>query len=100
MEHIAALGGLDGLVCNAGIGVGARGLGGIVADEWDATIARWACRLAETPGRALSLVKAWLLASPLLDLDPPFDPSPPGMPLGGTGGDQHHARHRRDPRPQ
>ena len=38
-EAEAALGGLDGLVCNVGIGVGALGLGAVVAEEWDVTIA-------------------------------------------------------------
>jgi NAD(P)-dependent dehydrogenase (short-subunit alcohol dehydrogenase family) len=33
------LGGLDGLVLNVGIGVGARGLGGVVAEEWDTVLA-------------------------------------------------------------
>jgi NAD(P)-dependent dehydrogenase (short-subunit alcohol dehydrogenase family) len=32
---VHALGGLDGVVCNVGIGLG-RGLGGTTADEWDA----------------------------------------------------------------
>ena len=41
----------------------------VPAAEWDATIAAWARRLVETPGRALGLIKAGLLASPLLDLD-------------------------------
>jgi NAD(P)-dependent dehydrogenase (short-subunit alcohol dehydrogenase family) len=38
-DAAAAFGGLDGLVCNVGIGVGGRGLGGVVAAEWDATLA-------------------------------------------------------------
>jgi NAD(P)-dependent dehydrogenase (short-subunit alcohol dehydrogenase family) len=37
-ESIAALGGIDGLVCNVGIGIG-RGLEGTSADEWDAVFA-------------------------------------------------------------
>jgi 2-(1,2-epoxy-1,2-dihydrophenyl)acetyl-CoA isomerase len=37
--------------------------------EWDDTIATWERRLAASPGRALGLIKAGLLASPLLDLD-------------------------------
>jgi NAD(P)-dependent dehydrogenase (short-subunit alcohol dehydrogenase family) len=32
---VQVLGGLDGVVCNVGIGLG-RGLGGTTADEWDA----------------------------------------------------------------
>src|SRR5262249_50097933 len=38
-EAEAALGGLDGMVLNVGIGVGSRGLGGVVAKEWDDTFA-------------------------------------------------------------
>ena len=38
-EAETALGGLDGLVLNVGIGVGARGLRGVQADEWDTTLA-------------------------------------------------------------
>lgn len=41
----------------------------VPAVEWDETVADWAQRLAATPGRALGLIKAGLLASPLLDLD-------------------------------
>jgi NAD(P)-dependent dehydrogenase (short-subunit alcohol dehydrogenase family) len=37
-ESIAALGGIDGLVCNVGIGIG-RGLEGTSAAEWDAVFA-------------------------------------------------------------
>lgn len=37
--------------------------------DWDETVSTWARRLAETPGRALGLIKAGLLASPLLDLE-------------------------------
>ena len=35
----AELGGLDGMVLNVGIGVGSLGLGGVVAKEWDETLA-------------------------------------------------------------
>ena len=38
-EAEAGLGGLDGLVLNVGIGVGALGLGGVAVDEWDETLA-------------------------------------------------------------
>ena len=38
-EAEQALGGLDGMVCNVGIGVGALGLARVVAAEWDATFA-------------------------------------------------------------
>lgn len=41
----------------------------VPADEWDETVAVWARRLAESPGRALGMIKTGLLASPLLDLD-------------------------------
>jgi 2-(1,2-epoxy-1,2-dihydrophenyl)acetyl-CoA isomerase len=41
----------------------------VPAAEWEPTLESWARRLAETPGRALGLIKAGLLASPLLDLD-------------------------------
>ena len=58
----------DALTADEAVAVGLANRA-VPADEWDATIARWAGRLAETPGRALSLVKAGLLASPLLDLD-------------------------------
>ncbi len=38
-EAAGALGGLDGLVLNVGIGVGALGLAGVTAAEWDQTLA-------------------------------------------------------------
>ncbi len=38
-EAVAALGGLDGLVLNVGIGVGALGLAGVTPAEWDQTLA-------------------------------------------------------------
>ncbi len=38
-EAQTALGGLDGLVLNVGIGVGKLGLANVVAEEWDATFA-------------------------------------------------------------
>ena len=38
-EAHAGLGGLDGLVLNVGIGVGALGLAGVTQDEWDLTLA-------------------------------------------------------------
>jgi NAD(P)-dependent dehydrogenase (short-subunit alcohol dehydrogenase family) len=38
-EAAGALGGLDGLVLNVGIGVGALGLASVVASEWDQTLA-------------------------------------------------------------
>jgi NAD(P)-dependent dehydrogenase (short-subunit alcohol dehydrogenase family) len=38
-EAVGALGGLDGLVLNVGIGLGGLGLSRVDADEWDATFA-------------------------------------------------------------
>lgn len=38
-EAASGLGGLDGMVCNVGIGVGQLGLTRVVAEEWDATFA-------------------------------------------------------------
>jgi enoyl-[acyl-carrier-protein] reductase (NADH) len=38
-EAQTVLGGLDGLVLNVGIGVGALGLAGVTRDDWDATLA-------------------------------------------------------------
>jgi 2-(1,2-epoxy-1,2-dihydrophenyl)acetyl-CoA isomerase len=37
--------------------------------EWEATVAEWGLRLARGAGRAQRMIKAGLLASPLLDLD-------------------------------
>ena len=50
-ESIAALGGIDGLVCNVGIGEG-RGLEGTSVAEWDAVFAvNVRAQLLALPGR-------------------------------------------------
>jgi 2-(1,2-epoxy-1,2-dihydrophenyl)acetyl-CoA isomerase len=58
----------DALTAEQAVAAGLANLA-VPAAEWDETVAAWARRLAETPGRALGLIKAGLLASPLLDLD-------------------------------